>query len=174
MRHTTKGGFSNGLAAGMRGPGFGNGASESGQTLVEFALVLPLLLLFAIGAVDLGRLVYMSVGVSNAAHAGAQYGCQNGADAGDTAGMQTAAAADAPDLVGANNGNLTTTATSYCQCSDGSSANSSCTTPPACTGTHMVEFVSVSTTANYSPWFPYPGIPSSVTLHGSAVMQVGQ
>jgi Flp pilus assembly protein TadG len=175
MKKKSKGGPSNARALGVSPLRFSNPASESGQTLVEFALVLPLLVLFAIGAVEMGRLVYMSIGVSNAAHAGAQYGCQNGAHAGDVAGMQTAAAADAPDLVGATNGNLTTTPTSYCQCSDGSSANSSCTTnPPACTGTHLVQFVSVSTTATYTPWFPYPGIPSSVALHGSAVMQVGQ
>lgn len=147
---------------------------EAGQALVEFILAVPLLLLLVAGVVDLGRLVYMSVGVANAAHAGAQYGCQNRAAAGDIGGMQTAAANDAPDLVGAGNGNLTTTAGSYCQCSDGSSPNSSCTAPPACTGTHLVEFVSVTTAGTYTPWFPYPGVPASVTLHGSAVMQVGQ
>lgn len=147
---------------------------ESGQALVEFAVALPLLLTLVIGAVDLGRLVYFAVGASNAAHAGAQYGCQNPASAGDIAGMQTAASNDAADLVGDGKGNLTASASSFCQCSDGTSANSSCSSPPACTGTHVVEYVSVSTSASYSPWFPYPGIPSSVTVHGSAVMQVGQ
>lgn len=174
MKETRKGGFSDALICGVPDLRSKSGASESGQALLEFVLVLPLLLLFVLGAVDLGRLAYMSVEVSNAAHAGAQYGCQNAADAGNVAGMQAATVADAPDLVGSNNGNLTATATSYCQCSDGSSANSSCSNPPACAGTHLVEFVRVSTTANYTPWFPYPGIPSSVTLHGSAVMQIGQ
>jgi len=174
MKKRSKGAPSNARALGVSQLRFSRLVSESGQTLVEFALVLPLLVLFVIGAVEMGRLVYMSIGVTNAAHAGAQYGCQNTAVAGDVAGMRTAAAADVPDLLGADKGNLTTTASSYCQCSDGSSANSSCTTPPACTGTHLVQFVSVSTTASYTPWFPYPGIPSSVTLHGSAVMQVGQ
>jgi hypothetical protein len=111
----------------------GAGGSEAGQSLVEFALALPLLLVLVLGAIDLGRLVYMSVGVTNAAHAGAQYGCQNPAAAGDVTGIQTAAANDAADLVGVGNGSLTTTSTSYCQCSDGSSANSSCSMP---TGVH--------------------------------------
>jgi Flp pilus assembly protein TadG len=149
--------------------------SEAGQTLVEFALALPLLLALTIGAVDLGRLVYMSVETSNAAHAGARYGCQNSASSGDFTGMRAAATNDAPDLVGTGNGNLRATVTNYCQCSDGSSPNSSCNpTPPTCSGTHVVQFVSVSTTSSYTPWFPYPGVPSSVTLHGSAVMQVRQ
>jgi Flp pilus assembly protein TadG len=148
--------------------------SSSGQTLVEFALLLLFLLSIAIGAVDLGRLAYMTVGVTNAAHAGAEYGCQNVTTAANVSGMETQATNDATDLVGSNNGNLSATANSFCQCADGSSPNSSCTNPPACAGTHLLQYVSVSTTATYNPWFPYPGIPKGLTLHGNAIMQVGQ
>jgi len=148
--------------------------SESGQTLVEVALILLLLVSLTIGAVDLGRLAYMTIGVTNAAHAGAQYGCQNVAMAANLTAIETAATNDASDLVGATHGNLTATATNFCQCADGSSPNSSCSNPPPCSATHLVQYVSVSTTASYSPWFPYPGIPSSLKLNGQAVMQVGQ
>jgi Flp pilus assembly protein TadG len=45
-----------------------------GQSLVEFALVLPLFLLMIMGVVDAGRLVYMNSTLSNAAREGARTG----------------------------------------------------------------------------------------------------
>jgi Flp pilus assembly protein TadG len=174
MNRTSKHVGSGGSQDGTVRARFADFSSETGQALVELALALPLLISLIIGAIDLGRLVYMAVGASNAAHAGAQYGCQNPATAADLTGMQTAAANDASDLVGAGNGNLAATATNFCQCADGSGQSLSCASPPACANTHVVEYVNVSTTVNYTPWFAYPGVPSSVTVHGSAVMQVGQ
>jgi Flp pilus assembly protein TadG len=40
----------------------------------EFAIVLPLLVFFAIAAIDFGRFVYVNLAVSNAARVGAEYG----------------------------------------------------------------------------------------------------
>jgi Flp pilus assembly protein TadG len=40
----------------------------------EFAIVLPLLVFFAIAGIDFGRFVYVSLAVSNAARVGAEYG----------------------------------------------------------------------------------------------------
>jgi Flp pilus assembly protein TadG len=45
---------------------------------VEFALVLPLLLLLTLAAVDFGRVVYAYLVVSNAARCGAEYGAMHG------------------------------------------------------------------------------------------------
>ncbi len=44
-----------------------------GQGMVEFALVLPILLLLVIGALDFGRAFYIKVGLENAAREGAYY-----------------------------------------------------------------------------------------------------
>jgi len=52
---------------------------SGGQALVEFALVLPVLLLLFLAAVDLGRLFYAYVGVENAAREGAAYGMSHSA-----------------------------------------------------------------------------------------------
>ena len=49
----------------------------SGQELIEFALVLPLLLLFLFGAVDLGRLFHATVAITNAAREGSRFGGLN-------------------------------------------------------------------------------------------------
>lgn len=45
---------------------------ESGQTLVEFAVVLPVFLLIVFGLVDVGRLVYTNATLSQAAREGAR------------------------------------------------------------------------------------------------------
>jgi len=44
-----------------------------GQSLVEFALVLPLLLLLVIGAIEFGRLFFIKIALTNAAREGAYY-----------------------------------------------------------------------------------------------------
>lgn len=45
-----------------------------GQSLVEFALTLPILLLLIFGLVDLGRAVYINNALAEAARDGARYG----------------------------------------------------------------------------------------------------
>lgn len=51
--------------------------SGRGQSLVEFALVIPLMLLLLAGAIDLGRLFYAFVAVENAAKEGAFFGSRS-------------------------------------------------------------------------------------------------
>ena len=46
--------------------------SSSGQSLVEFALILPVLILMLIGTFDLGRVVWANDTVSNAAREAAR------------------------------------------------------------------------------------------------------
>jgi Flp pilus assembly protein TadG len=50
------------------------------QALVEFALILPLLLVLIIGAMDLGRVFYIKIVLTNAAREGANYLSRNPAD----------------------------------------------------------------------------------------------
>jgi Flp pilus assembly protein TadG len=46
---------------------------SEGQGLIEFAILLPVLLLLIIGALDLGRVIQMHIVVTNAAREGAYY-----------------------------------------------------------------------------------------------------
>ncbi|HEX7976775.1 MAG TPA: TadE/TadG family type IV pilus assembly protein [Anaerolineales bacterium] len=48
--------------------------SQSGQELVEFAIIVPLFILFLFGIYDLGRAFYAVVVITNAAREGARYG----------------------------------------------------------------------------------------------------
>lgn len=49
----------------------------SGQSLVEFALILPLLLLLILGAMDIGRIITTKIAVTNAAREGANFISRN-------------------------------------------------------------------------------------------------
>lgn len=135
-----------------------------GSAILETAILMPLMIAMIVGTVDFGRAYCTAIEVASAAHAGALYGTQNPTD---TAGMVSASELDAPDV-----STLTPVATYGCECSDGSSAVASCTSTPTCTYNY-VNYVSVTTTATYTPLIPYPGVPHSLKLSSTALMRVG-
>lgn len=139
---------------------------EQGASLVELALLLPLLSLLLVGAIDFGRAFYLEIEIAGAAHAAAMYGSQNPTD---TTGMQTAAEDDAPNVPGLS----VQTATYGCECSDGSNYSASCTTTPSCPSNNEVYRVNVTVQATYNPLVPWPGIPSSMSFSSSASMRSG-
>lgn len=51
--------------------------AEGGQSLVETALMLPILLLLLVGIVDFGRAFYAYIAVTNAAREGARYAVEH-------------------------------------------------------------------------------------------------
>src|SRR5665811_2013729 len=56
--------------------------SSSGQALIEFALILPLLFLLIVNVINFGGMLYAWICVSNAARTGAQYYITAGATVG--------------------------------------------------------------------------------------------
>ncbi|MFQ5945132.1 MAG: TadE/TadG family type IV pilus assembly protein [Anaerolineae bacterium] len=50
---------------------------ERGQSVVELALLLPVLLLIFLGTTDFGRVYFAKVAITNAARVGARYGSLN-------------------------------------------------------------------------------------------------
>lgn len=147
----------------------GPGSAESGQSLVEMALLTPVLLLLLVGIIEVGRFAYYSIEVTNAARAAVQYGAQSLASSKDIPGIQQAALRDASDVSGITFSPLPA---NLCACSETPSAYVAC---PAlgCTG-HQVVFLQVDTTANISPLFRYPGLPTTFTARGHALMRVAQ
>jgi Flp pilus assembly protein TadG len=137
-----------------------------GQAAVELALSVPLLLMMFLVVVETGRAFYIAISVSNAARAGVQYGSQNLSTAADNAGMQAAAANDAPNIVG-----MTTTATHFCQCANGTA--STCLSTD-CSGSHRLLYTQVNTGAPYAPLVNFMGIMPPMTVPGKAVMRVIQ
>jgi len=55
-------------------------AQVRGQSLIEFALVLPLLILILLGILDLGRAFSAYIVITNAARDGAYYGTMHAAE----------------------------------------------------------------------------------------------
>lgn len=140
---------------------------ESGQALVETAVSLGMLLIILIGAVEIGRIAYATIQVTNAAKAAVQYGAQNHNTAVDTTGMQTAAASEAPLLPNLN----TAPSAPVCTCAnDGTSV--SCSDTTACPASTSIETITVQTSATFDPLFHIPGTPTTYTLTGQAVQQV--
>jgi Flp pilus assembly protein TadG len=137
--------------------------SEQGQSLIEVALIFPVLVTVLVGAAEMARVARASISVSNAAKAGVQYGAQTGFTAQDTTGIQTAASNEAPNLT------VTTTPAVSCVCSDGTAA--SCTSNSACSTSHMIETLTVTTQATVTPLVHIPGLPRSFTIHGTAVQR---
>jgi Flp pilus assembly protein TadG len=137
-----------------------------GQASVELSLSLPLLLMMFLVVVETGRAFYIAISVANAARAGVQYGAQNLTTAGDNAGMQAAAANDAPNLTG-----MTAVATHFCKCSDGSA--STCLSTD-CASSHRLLYAKVTTSAPYTPLITFMGILPTMTVPGKAVMRVVQ
>ncbi len=65
---------------------------ERGQELVEYALILPIMLLILMSILDLGRAVYYYSAIHNSAREGARYGIINPEDpAGIEAGVRNKA-----------------------------------------------------------------------------------
>ena len=138
---------------------------DEGSSMVELALVTPMMVLLLFAAIDFARAYYLSTELVGAAHAGAEYGITNHTD---TAGMKAAAQADAPDV-----SNLTvTTPTWGCECSDGTGSSASCSTKPTCTY-NMVYWVKVNASATYTSIYPWNGIPSRITITQIATVRSG-
>jgi Flp pilus assembly protein TadG len=143
---------------------------ESGQSLIEVYVILPILMLILVGAVEMGRVAYASIEVMNAAAAGVQYGAQNPITAGDSAGINVVAQNDAADITLSS-----VNASRTCVCSaPGSSVIACPTTGTVCSGSNLETILTVTTQASFNPGFRLPGFPASFTLQGKAVQKVLQ
>lgn len=140
-------------------------SSEKGQAAIEFAFIAPVLLLLLLAVADFGRVFFVSVSVNNAARAGAQYGSQSVTDAADSTGMEAAATTDGANISGWNKPTAS-------QCTCVASQNIPACAARYCMHAPQATYVTVGTSATFNTIFPYPGIPSSITLTGQAIMQV--
>ncbi|HEV3482794.1 MAG TPA: TadE/TadG family type IV pilus assembly protein [Candidatus Acidoferrales bacterium] len=165
--------------------------SDSGQSLVELALLTPLLLLLALGVIEMGRYMYIGIVVGNAARAGASFGVVR---PGDGPGITTAACNDFLNNFGGNptpicdgststtSNHLGVTSTQTCGCDNSGTIATLYTgaafcdavpdaTMSACTG-HWVAMINVQASGKFPALSNYPGIPGSLTLTKTAIMRV--
>jgi Flp pilus assembly protein TadG len=113
------------------------------------ALLLPVLLALLIVAVDVGRLYFAYVAVTNGARTGASYASQSTTNATNTSGITAAVNQDTTSLSGSP-------------------------TVTAVTGTDLDGnmYTRVTVQHNFDPLFELPGFPTSITLRRSVQMRV--
>ena len=147
--------------------------SEKGQSLVELALLTPILLLLVVGIVEMGRYATLSIEVANAARAGAAYGSQNLATAANAVGIVDAALDDWPHSSGLTIAPGSGASYTTCGCDNGGTISAIACSSTCGTG-HLVPSVSVKATGSFTSLFHYPGIPASLSVTNTATMRVRQ
>jgi Flp pilus assembly protein TadG len=154
----------------------------SGQAMVELAIALPVLLLLAVGVIEMGRYMYIGILVGNAARAGAAYGARNLSNCCETTtptGIQRAADNDYQSN-GQSVGGLTVSSVVTCGCDSGGTIASDTTgncfpsTPPSCPSGNWVVTVHVTASGSFSALLKYPGIPSPLAISRTASMRVAK
>jgi Flp pilus assembly protein TadG len=132
--------------------------------MVELAVILPVLVLLAIGVADYGRVYFTSVAVSNAARAGAEYGTAVTGNQTDQTKIQNFAKLD-----GAEIGSISVSSRTFCECAGISKDD--CST--VCAGNNPPEvFVEVSATKDVALLLRYPGLPASITVSRTATFRL--
>jgi Flp pilus assembly protein TadG len=143
-------------------------SNQKGQAMIELCLLLPLILLLLIGIIEMGRLAYYYIEVSDAARAGAQYASQSLADAANIPNITQAVQNDAQDI-----GSITLSPPPAQTCGCPGATAGPC---PAAGCAYPLVYVKVTTTYPLGPLFQYPGISTlfPVTITGSSTMPVRQ
>ena len=128
---------------------------QRGQSLVEFALLLPILLIIVLGVTDFGRLYFAYVSVTNAARNGAHYASASTEKAADLDGIRGAALADTENLL-----------------------NTSPTNPDVSAQTGLdgqgKTYTSVTVNYTFETLLPWPGVPDSVDMQRTVRMRVAE
>lgn len=134
---------------------------SSGNMAVEFALLLPAVLILLGGLIEFGSVMYASSSLESAARAGAHYAFEKGLDKPGIEQAVKNASTYPPEK-------LTVASSMACEC-EGAAA--SCTSDCA-SGYVPFKFITVQVSAANDPWFPVIDQLVPLTFSGSAVVQV--
>ncbi len=146
---------------------------DAGQSFVEIALTLPVLVILLVGAAEFATIAFAAIEVSNAARAAVAYGALS-TTMGDSTGIKNAAIMDASNLNPAlATSNVTVSTVGVC--SSGAACTgtgSTCTNTdcrnPANPGDQIETILTVDISYPFTPKIHLPGVPASYTLHGHA------
>ncbi len=128
---------------------------KRGQSLVEFALIAPVLIILMLGTIDYGRVYFAYVSVTNGARNGAHFASDSSTAAQDTDGIRTAVLGDTSDLL------------------DTSSENPAVV---VATGTDSQGrlYADVTVSYTFSTIFPWPGLPTSMNVERTVRSRVAE
>jgi Flp pilus assembly protein TadG len=151
-----------------------NRAARRGQTLVEFALVIPLLFLLFVNVVNFAGFFFAWITVANAARAGSQYAVLGGASVGapeepTATQIYNLVTQDVTSLINRQSlvVRLCRQSSSALTCS--TSGSGTFTNPPADTSTEANLYVRAWVDAHYNyvpliPLYQFPGLGVYLTL----------
>ena len=134
------------------------GDRRRGASAVEFAVILPVLLLIVVGCVDFGRVMYLAIALTNSARAGAEYGIMNPYTSAQQGAWQSQIQQTAQ--------NEMTQQTGY----DPSKLSTSATVTIESTGLRRVRVQATYT--SFQTLVSWPGIPHTLTLQRAIEMRV--
>ncbi len=135
--------------------------NDSGNAVVEFALIVPVMAIMFLGLVDAGRVIDANARLNDGVTAGLRYAL---ADAYASADITTASFAGS----GYADGEATSAYSMFCECPDGTSLVCS----SQCTQGYKRIFVQIDMARSVSTLFNYPIIGATVDVSRSGFLQV--
>lgn len=141
------------------------GRSEHGGAMAELAVVLPVLVLFAIGVMDYGRVFFRSIMVANAARAGAEWASYEVARSGNLTNAQDFAKLDGQEISG-----LRVTSQKVCRCGD---IVVDCASVCAGYGVPRL-YIQITALDSVDMLFNYPGLPAKIAISRTATFRAPQ
>lgn len=141
-------------------------ASVSGMAAVEFAFLVPILLMLTVCTVDLGLAFYSDMRVENAAQAGSEYATVHGYNAASISSAITSA-------TGLSGLTASPAPTEFCGCPSAGSGVTTVTCGSTCSdGTYAGTYVTSTATATYTTLIHYPMLPSHFTFVDAATARI--
>ena len=141
--------------------------NADGATVVEFAVVLPMLMTAVAGLCDFGLAAYADIQVQQAVQLGAQYAIERGWD---PAAISAAVVNSGSSLGGSVV--ATPAPTKTCGCPSSSGVTSADCTTGACGADTVYTYVTVSAQLTYSTILPWPGVPNSYTFTAQSMVRI--
>jgi len=140
--------------------GAGAGVRLRAQAMVELALLLPFLLLLAVGTIEFGR-AFLALGTVEAGtYRGSTYAAFSLANAIDQAAIRDAVVADwGPLPLSSSNPTVTVNLTRE-------------PVPPALSSAQAYDAVQIQVSYNLPPLMSWPGIPSIPLMRSSTTMRI--
>lgn len=137
-----------------------------GVAAMEFALIAPFLTLLTVGIIDYGMYINERMKVENLARNAVEYVVKGGDEANLMADVIAPSGQFTEDELEEE---VDLTAEATCECGDGLTISCS----DECSGgAYKRRFFNYTIELNYTPIFPYPGIPETFPLRGHARMQI--
>jgi Flp pilus assembly protein TadG len=141
--------------------------NRRGATIVEFAVILPMLMTAVAGLCDFGLAAYASIQVQQAVQLGAQYALEKGWDQN---GIATAVVQSGSALGGSIV--ATPAPTKTCGCPSSSGVTAADCTSGTCGVDTVYTYVTVSAQLTYNTILPWPGVPNSYTFSAQSMVRI--